>query len=106
MTAVKGLLEALVLIVIAAMVAAAAAGIWIAVGTGDFGQRLGICLLVLGALASVTGSFTRLGSSDAYAWFGHKPERGSVGGGRVLTNVGLFLFVAIPLFVAGAVLAS
>jgi hypothetical protein len=106
MTAVKGLLEALVLIVVAAVVAAAAAGVWTVAGSGDFVQRLGICLLAAGILLSVTGSFTRLGSSDAFAWFGWQPEREGVGGGRVLTGVGIFLFVAVPLFIAGGLLVS
>ncbi|MDQ7905077.1 hypothetical protein RB614_11145 [Phytohabitans sp. ZYX-F-186] len=109
MTALKGLLEALVLVVIAAAVAAVVAGIWVAVGDGTFVSRLGICLVGAGALVAVSGGlgFTQMGSADAFAWFGRGPERGPADdGGRVLTGVGVFLFVTLPLVVAGGFLAT
>jgi hypothetical protein len=108
MTAVKGLLEALVLTVIAAVVAAVLAGVWIALDDGDFVSRLGICLVLAGAFAAATGGlgFTKMGSADAYAWFGHGPERETSDGGRVLTGMGIFLFVTLPLVVGGGLLAT
>jgi hypothetical protein len=109
MTALKGLLEALVLVVIAAVAAAVAAGMWTAAGDGTFVSRFGICLVGAGALVAVTGGlgFTRMGSADAYAWLGKGPERQTGdGGGRVLTGIGIFLFVTLPLVIAGGLLAS
>jgi hypothetical protein len=109
MTALKGLLEALVLVVIATAVAAVISVVWIVVGDGTFVSRLGICLVGLGALIALTGGlgFTRMGSADAYAWFGLGPERGSGdAGGRVLTGVGIFLFVTLPLVVLGGLLTT
>jgi hypothetical protein len=108
MTALKGLLEALILVVIAAVVASVLAVVWIAVGDGSFVSRLGICLVIVGALAGVTGGlgFTKMGSADAFAWFGHGPERETAEGGRVLTGIGVFLFVVLPLVIVGGLLAS
>jgi hypothetical protein len=108
MTALKGLLEALVLMVIGAVLAAVLAGVWIAVGDGAFVSRLGICLIVVGALSSATGGlrYTRMGSAEAFAWLGYGPELGSAGGGRVLTGIGIFIFVTIPLVFAGGYLAT
>ncbi|BCB75779.1 hypothetical protein GCM10022251_26270 [Phytohabitans flavus] len=108
MTAVKGLLEALVLVVIAAVVAAVAAGIWVAAGDGTFVSRLGICLVAAGALVALTGGLglTKMGGADTFAWFGHAPERETVDDGRVLTGIGIFLFVTIPLVVLGGFFAT
>jgi hypothetical protein len=108
MTALKGLLEAAVLLVIAAVAAAVIAGVWLAFGGGDFTTRFGISMAIVGALLAATGgvAFSRAGSATGFAWLGRGPERGDAGGGRVLTNVGIFLFVAVPLIVAGALLAS
>jgi hypothetical protein len=109
MTALKGLLEALVLVVISFAVAAVIAGLWIAFGDGAFVTRFGICLVAVGALVAITGgaSLSRMGSADAFAWLGQGPERASDDdGGRVLTGVGIFLFVSVPLVIAGGLLAT
>ncbi|MCW6008658.1 hypothetical protein K1W54_29550 [Micromonospora sp. CPCC 205371] len=109
MTALKGLLEALVLVVISAAVASVIAVLWVAFGDGAFVTRFGICLVVIGALVAITGGLglSRMGSADAFAWLGHGPERASGDdGGRVLTGVGIFLFVSLPLVIAGGLLAT
>jgi hypothetical protein len=108
MTVLKGLLEALVLIIAAAVIAAIAAVVWINIGDGSYISRLGICLLVLGGLFGLAGGLvlTQAGSSDTFAWFGRGPERGDAGGGTVLTNIGIALFVGAPLLIAGAVLLT
>ncbi|MEU5940443.1 hypothetical protein ABZ807_14915 [Micromonospora sp. NPDC047548] len=108
MTVVRGLREALVLIVIAVGLAALAAAIWLAAKGGDFTQRFGLLLMILGALLAVTGDLTlsRFGTMEARTIFGIPPEREDAGGGRVLTGVGIFLFVAAPLMAIGIWLAA
>ncbi|MEU2610055.1 hypothetical protein ABZ570_00465 [Micromonospora sp. NPDC007271] len=108
MTVLKGLREALVLLVIALVAVAVAAGVWVAVSGGDFVARFGISLIVVGALLGVTGDLTlsRVGMLGARATFGLAPERETGGGGRVLTGVGIFLFVGLPLVVVGITLIS
>ncbi|MEU3456942.1 hypothetical protein ABZ671_25575 [Micromonospora sp. NPDC006766] len=108
MTVLKGLREALVLFVIALVVVAVAAGVWVAVSGGEFVTRFGIALVVVGGLLGVTGDLTlsRVGMLGARATFGLAPERETGGGGRVLTGVGIFLFVGLPLVVAGIMLLS
>ncbi|MEH1165924.1 hypothetical protein V6V47_11120 [Micromonospora sp. CPCC 205539] len=108
MTVVRGLREALMLFVIAAVVVAVAAGVWVAVAGGDYVVRLGMALMVVGALLGVTGDLTlsRIGMMGPRATFGVAPEREEAGGGRVLTGVGIFLFVGLPLIVVGALLIT
>ncbi|MCW3815182.1 hypothetical protein ONA91_12020 [Micromonospora sp. DR5-3] len=108
MTVLKGLREALVLLVIALVVVAAGAGVWVAVSGGEFVSRFAVALIVVGALLGVTGDLTlsRVGMLGARAAFGLAPERETGGGGRVLTGVGIFLFVGLPLVVVGVMLVS
>ncbi|MFC0508832.1 hypothetical protein [Micromonospora costi] len=105
MTVLRGLREALVLLVIALVVIAVAAAVWVAVAGGGFASRFGVVSLVVGGLVGVTGDLTlsRIGMLDARAAFGLPPERETGGGGRVLTGVGIFLFVGLPLVVVGVV---
>jgi hypothetical protein len=108
MTVLKGLREAAVLLVIALVVVAAVAGLWVAVSGGDFVNRLGIALIAVGALLGVTNDLTlsRIGMLDARSAFGLAPEQETGGGGRVLTGVGVFLFVGLPLVAVGIALIS
>jgi hypothetical protein len=110
MTVVKGLAEASTMLVIAAVVAAISALSWVMISGGDFAARMGFCLGILGAVLAITGSsaLSRMGSSDAFAWVGQGPEVGSLDadGGRVLTGIGVFLFVAVPLMATGAMLSG
>ncbi|MGW1061514.1 hypothetical protein [Micromonospora rubida] len=103
MTVVRGLREALVLFVVALVAVAVAVGVWTVVGGGDFVFRFGVALIVVGTLLGLTGDLTlsRIGMLPARATFGLAPEREDAGGGRVLTGVGIFLFVSLPLMVVG-----
>ncbi|MFI1194690.1 hypothetical protein ACH4T9_15725 [Micromonospora sp. NPDC020750] len=103
MTVVRGLREALMLFVIALVAVAVAVGVWTVVGGGDFAFRFGVALIVVGTLLGLTGDLTlsRIGMLPARATFGLAPEREDAGGGRVLTGVGIFLFVSLPLMVVG-----
>ncbi|MEV5632611.1 hypothetical protein [Micromonospora tulbaghiae] len=107
-TVVRGLREALVLFLIAAVVIAAAVGLWVAVGGGDFTHRLGVAFMIVGAVIGMTDDLTlsRIGMLPARSTFGLAPEREDGGGGRVLTGVGIFLFVSVPLIVVGALLIT
>ncbi|MEV4659474.1 hypothetical protein [Micromonospora sp. NPDC049301] len=108
MTVVRGLREALLLFVIAAVLVAVAAAVWVAVAGGDYTARLGIALMVVGALLGVTGDLTlsQIGMLGPRATFGLAPEREEAGGGRVLTGVGIFLFVGLPLILVGVLLIT
>ncbi|MFI5837280.1 MULTISPECIES: hypothetical protein [Micromonospora] len=107
-TVVRGLREALVLFVIAVVVIAAAVGTWVAISGGDFVHRLGVAFLLVGAVIGMTGDLTlsRIGMLPARSTFGLAPERADGGGGRVLTGVGIFLFVSVPLIVVGVLLIT
>ena len=105
-TVLRGLIEAALLIAVGALVASAAAGVWMVLDSGEFPFRLGVCMVVAGLLASAgSGVLTR---GDMVRWSavtGAPVERvAPFGGGRVLTGGGVTLLVGVPLFVGGALL--
>jgi hypothetical protein len=102
----RGLRTAAVLLAVAAAVALAAAGVWLAVQGGGFRTKLALSLVVVAALLGLTGgtTFTRAADNDARAFLGWGPDREEPGGGSGLTALGVFLFVSLPLFVGGLVL--
>lgn len=108
MTVIRGLREALVLFVVAVVLVAVLVGIWVAVAGGDFTQRVGVAFMVVGAVLGMTGDLTlsRIGTMPARTVFGLAPERDDAGGGRVLTGVGIFLFVSVPLIAFGVLLVA
>ncbi|MEW2431886.1 hypothetical protein AB0877_28075 [Micromonospora sp. NPDC047644] len=108
MTVLRGLREAVLLFAAIGALVAVAAMIWVAVAGGDYTARLGIGLVVVGGLIGMTGDLTlsRISMLGARATFGAEPERETAGGGRVLTGVGIFLFVGLPLVVVGVLLLS
>ena len=110
MQVLRGLRQALVLIVCLAAVALVIGGIWLAVAGGGLRVKVGIILLVTAALLSLTGNgvLTRAGTAEIDAIQGTAaqgtPANQDERGGGVLTSVGVFVFVALPLFAAGGVL--
>ncbi|MET8090603.1 hypothetical protein [Micromonospora sp. NPDC005220] len=108
MTVLRGLREALLLFVVVGALVAVAAMVWVAVAGGDYTARLGIGLVVVGGLLGITGDLTlsRIGMLGPRATFGVGPEQETASGGRVLTGVGIFLFVGLPLIVVGVLLLS
>ncbi|MGY1687857.1 hypothetical protein ACI8AV_13415 [Geodermatophilus sp. SYSU D00804] len=101
----RGLRQALAAVLLAAAVALAVAGLWSLLGDGSFLSRFALVLLVLAGLIGLTSGavFTRAHEYE----HGRRPDvddHGSPGG--VLTGVGVFLFVSLPLFAAGAVLLT
>ncbi|SCL46936.1 hypothetical protein [Micromonospora chersina] len=107
-TVIRGLREALVLFLIAVVTIAIAVGVWVGVSGGDFVHRLGVAFMLVGAVIGMTGDLTlsRIGMLPARSTFGLAPEREDGGGGRVLTGVGIFLFVSVPLIVVGVLLIT
>jgi hypothetical protein len=104
--AVRGLRQAALMLVGAACVALAVAAVWFLVWEGDFRAALGITLMVIAALLALTGSnfMSRSGSAGERAMMGLPPENEDPDSGSALAPVGVFLFVALPLFVAGGFL--
>jgi len=103
---VRGLRRALVVLVSSAVVALAVAGLWATLQGGGFRVRFAVTLMVIAGLLSLTGgtAFSRAATNDerAFLAWGPEPEEPDTGPG--LTGLGLFLFVSLPLFVAGSVL--
>ncbi|MFF5174552.1 hypothetical protein ACFY3U_18215 [Micromonospora sp. NPDC000089] len=108
MTVIRGLREALVLFAVAVLLLAVVVGVWVAVSGGDFVHRLGIACMIVGALVGMTGDLTlsRIETMPARSVFGLAPEREGAGDGRVLTGVGIFLFVGLPLMAVGLFLVG
>jgi hypothetical protein len=106
MYAVRGLRQALVMLVAAGLVALGLAGLWILVQGGDFRRTTGVALMLLAALLGFTGGsvVSRSGTNDALAFLGRGPDREERASGPSLTGVGVFLFVSIPLFLVGGFL--
>ncbi|MGY1695427.1 MULTISPECIES: hypothetical protein [unclassified Geodermatophilus] len=105
MVVLRGLGQALVLVLAGVVLGLAAAGVWVAVGGGGFGSRLGISLLVLAGLSTVTGGtlLSRADTAAERAFLGLGPERDTEQppGPSALGPVGVFLFVALPLAALG-----
>ena len=104
---VRGLRQAVVLVVALGAFSAVAAGIWTwASGDGGFRVKLAIALLAVAVVISLTGNgvLTRSGTAEINALQGRAPDHEEPPTGGVLTGVGIFLFVGAPLFLAGALL--
>jgi hypothetical protein len=106
MHVVRGLRQALVMIVCSLVFGLAAAGLWTAWQGGEFRPALGLTLLVLAGLLAISGSAltARAGTGETYALLGRGPDRETPGEGDSLTSVGVFLFVSVPLFLIGGFL--
>jgi len=110
MTAIRGLREAGFLLAVGAALAAVAATLWVLIGSGEFVNRFAMCLVITGIVLSITGggALHQAATADAFAWLGAGPERGDGdhGGGRTLTSIGIFLFVAVPLIIIGLIILA
>ena len=87
-------------------VAAAGAGLWVALQDGGFRVPFAVALMSAGGVLSLGGSsvFGRAETNDVRAFLGQGPDRDEPGTGESLTGVGVFLFVSLPLFAAGLLL--
>ena len=105
----RGLIEALVLYVLGAVIAVVAASVWTLVDDGDFRWRFGALLAGAGLLLTLTGGglqMSRMETLHTRAFLGAHPEREEMAGARTLTGLGVFFFVSVPLIATGLVLIS
>jgi hypothetical protein len=83
----------------------AVAGVWS--GAGDIGFRRAAALSLMGAagVLAVTGGtvLSRGSTTEVRAFLGWGPDREEPATGPSLTAVGIFVFVSLPLVVAGLV---
>jgi hypothetical protein len=101
-----GLRQAVVFLVAGGAGAAAAAGVWTAFDGGSFRVAFAVALMIMGAVLAISGgsAISRTGSRDAFAFLGLGPENTEAASSSALTNLGIFLFVSLPLLVAGLLL--
>jgi hypothetical protein len=106
MHVVRGLRQALVMVLGAAVLGLVGAGLWTAWQGGEFRRALALALVILAGVLALTGgtALSRGGTNDINAFFGRGPEREEPITGDSLTSVGVFLFVSVPLFVLGGLL--
>ena len=102
----RGLRQAFVLLSAATVVSLAAAGLWWALQDGGFRVKVALALLIVGSLVALTGSnaLNRSGTADMRILMGSGPDHEEPATGGALTGVGIFLFVSLPLFLAGGLL--
>jgi hypothetical protein len=102
----RGLRQAAVLLATLGAGAAVGAGAWTLLADGSYRVALAVALMIAGGLLALTGgnAFSRAGSMDAFAFLGMGPEHEDPHAGEGLTNLGIFLFVGLPLIVAGGLL--
>ena len=105
-TVVRGLRQALVMVTGSVLLALVVAGVWSAVQGGAFRSTFAITLMVIAGLISLTGgtAFFKAADNDERAFLGMGPDREEPYTGEGLTGLGVFLFVSLPLFIAGSVL--
>ena len=106
MHVVRGLRQALVMLAVSVGVALAGAGVWATVEDTGFRVPFAVALMVIGGLLCLIGGtvVARVESNEVFAFLGRGPDREATGEGDALTPVGVFLFVSLPLLVAGLVL--
>ena len=103
---VRGLRQALVMLLLSAVAALVIAGMWWALQGGAFRSKAGIASIVIAGLISLTGgtAFSRAADYEVRAFLGMGADRDEPDTGEGLTGLGIFLFVSLPLFIAGGVL--
>lgn len=103
MRALTALLPVGKMLAVCVAAAAAAAAVWLALAGGAYRPKLGLAMMVVGALLALTGGtgLSRLGEMDARAWLGAGPARDEPTSSGALTPFGVFLLVTVPLFLVG-----
>jgi hypothetical protein len=102
---IRGLRQALVMLIFSAVVALVVAGLWSALQGGGFRLTFAIVLMVIAGFISFSGGAVFSRAMDTELGFvTWRPEREDPDTGTGLTGLGVFLFVSLPLFIAGSVL--
>ncbi len=94
------------MLLFSAVVALVVAGLWFLLHGGGLRSKVGIAVMVIAGLISLTGgtAFFRAADNDERAFLGMGPDREEPDTGEGLTGLGVLLFVSLPLFIAGGVL--
>ena len=94
------------MLLFSAVAALVVAGLWFALQGGGFRSKVGIASMVIAGLIGLTGgtALSRAADNDERAFLGMGPERDEPYTGEGLAGLGVFLFVSLPLFIAGGVL--
>ncbi len=95
------------MLLVSAVAALVVAGLWSALQGGGFRSKVGIALMVIAGLISLTGgtAFSRAADYEERAFIlGAGADRDEPYTSEGLTGLGIFLFVSLPLFLAGGVL--
>jgi len=102
----QGLRQAIGMVVVSALVAAALAGLWFVVQGDGFARAMGVVLLAAAGLWTATSASdsTRAGMMDMRALIGRGPERAPADLDRGMTGLAIMLFVSLPLAAAGLVM--
>ena len=103
---VRGLQQALVMLIFSAAAALAVAGLWWALQGGGFRSKVGIASMVIAGVISLTGgtAFSRAADYEERAFLSMGADRDEPYTGEGLTGLGIFLFVSLPLFISGGAL--
>jgi hypothetical protein len=106
MHVVRGLRQALLMVLGAAVLGLVGAGLWTVWQGGEFRRALALALVILAGVLAFTGGtvLSRGETNDINAFLGRGPDREEPRTGDSLTAVGVFLFVSVPLFVIGGLL--
>jgi hypothetical protein len=106
MHVVRGLRQAVLMLVVSVAVALTGAGVWAAVNDDGFRVPFAVALMVIGGLLCLIGGtvVTRAESNEVFAFLGRGPDREVTAEGESLAPMGVFLFVALPLLAAGLAL--
>ena len=94
------------MLICSAAAALVTAGLWSTVQGGGFRSKLGIALMAIAGLLSLTGgtALSRAATLETRAFLGMGPDLEEPATGEGLTAVGIFLFVSLPLFIVGGLL--
>ena len=94
------------MLLFSAVAALLIAGVWWALQGDGFRAKVGIASMVIAGLISLTGgtAFSRAADYEERACLGMGADRDEPYTGEGLTGLGIFLFVSLPLFLAGGVL--
>ncbi len=94
------------MLLFSAVAALLVAGLWWALQGDGFRSKVGIASMVIAGLISLTGgtAFSRAADYEERAFLGMGPDRDEPDTGEGLTGLAIFLFVSLPLFLAGGLL--